>query len=218
MKKKFVTIVSALLMLIIFLSACGQKEVNGPTPDTSKQETTTEENKTEKETTTEPKCIVIEPTETEIPTQPVSDPTRASTTCVPDVSVNFLYKPEKIIFYHNGKTQTLTEEMNKEVIKEINSYLRQDYKGSGWKYAAEKSMIDEIKNHLHIEIYYDSVQTFSTSNSADERKYNHLLVSLEGQYKNIIFFGKDGKYMSIPIGPLYDDDFSEDILKHIFDE
>lgn len=179
-----------------------QISMNPPTETTTNQSTTSENFLT----TTEP------------PTEAISDPTKPATSSDTEASINFLYEPEKIVFCHDGKPQTLTKEMNEEVIKEINSYLRNDYKGGGWKYAAEESMINEIKSHIHIEIYYDSVQTFSTASSTDERKYDHLLVSLEGQYKNIIFFGKDGKYMSIPIGPLYDDDFSENILRHIFDE
>lgn len=227
MKKKIPMIAFALLMSAVLFSACNRNEsrIDKPTVQnkTTAQEATTE-NKTEKETTTEPQNVVHENGKTEIftktdfTTDVVSDPTKPATSSDTEASVNFLYEPEKIVFCHDGKPQTLTKEMNEEVIKEINSYLRNDYKGGGWKYAAEESMINEIKSHIHIEIYYDSVQMFSTASSTDERKYNHLLVSLEGQYKNIIFFGKDGKYMSIPIGPLYDDDFSENILRHIFDE
>lgn len=232
MKKKLSLIAFALLLIAVLFTACKKEKViilNDNVNKTSLQEIPAEK-KTEKETTTilrcpitetttkGPKCYVGEPDDPEICTDPVSDPTRTSTTAIPEVFSKFLCEPEKIIFCHDGKPQTLTAEMNNEVIKEINAYLREDYKGGGWKYAAEKTMIDEIKSHIHIEIYYDSLQTFSTENPTDERVYNHLLVSLEGQYKNIIFFGKDGKYMSIPIGPLYDDDFSEDILRHIFDE
>lgn len=216
MKKKFVTAFSALLLLTVFLSACGQKPVNGPTPDTSRQEITTKETATQKQT--EKETVTEENSKNPPHTDPVSDPTRASTTFNIPVTIDFLYEPQKIVFYSDGKTQTLTKEINEDIVEEINNYLREDYKGSGWKYAAEKRMINEIKSEKYIELYYDSVQIFSTENSANERKYNHILVSLGGQYKNIIFFGKDGKYMSLPIGPLYDDDFAENILDAIFDE
>lgn len=226
MKKKLVTIVSALLMLIVFLSACGQKEVNGPTPDTSKHEATTEENttenKTEKETTTESDATVYRPT---VPTQPVSDPTRASTTCVPDVSINFLYKPEKIIFYHNGKPQTLTEEMCEDVIDEINKATRKEKWGM-LKLAVFNEDIDKIKEENYcIEIHYDinsdgtqllnGLKGESINNMTF--RFEKVFIPLSGNYEGVMFFEKDGIYRSGPI-KAYNYNLSEEILKDILDE
>ncbi len=224
MKKKLVTIVSALLMVIIFLSACGQREVNGPTPDTSKHEATTE-NKTEKETTTEPKCIAIEPTETEIPTQPVSDPTRASTTCVPDVSINFLYKPEKIVFYHNGKPQTLTEEMCADVISEINKATRKEKWGM-LKLAVFNEDIDKIKEEnycieIHYDINSDGTQLLNGLNGESVNymtfRFEKVFIPLNGNEEGVMFFEKDGIYRNGPI-KAYNYNLAEEILKDILDE
>ncbi len=222
MKKKLVTIVSALLMLIVFLSACGQREANGPTPDTSKHETTTE-NSTEKETTTDPKCITIAPTETEIPTQPVSDPTRASTSCVPDVSINFLYKPEKIIFYHNGKPQTLTKEMCDDVIDEINKATRKEKWGM-LKLAVFNEDIDKIKEEnycieIHYDINSDGTQILNDLNGIKDMtfRFEKVFIPLNGNDEGVMFFEKDGIYRSGPI-KAYNYNLAEEILKDIFDE
>lgn len=224
MKKKLVTIVSALLMVTIFLSACGQREVNGPTPDTSKHEATIE-NKTEKETTTEPKTTVNRTTETEIPTQPVSDPTRASTTCVPDVSINFLYKPEKIVFYHNGKPQTLTEEMCDDVIREINKATRKEKWGM-LKLAVFNEDIDKIKEEnycieIHYDINSDGTQLLNGLNGESINnmtfRFEKVFIPLNGNEEGVIFFEKDGIYRSGPI-KAYNYNLAEEILKDILDE
>ncbi len=224
MKKKLVTIISALLMLSVLLSACGQREANGPTPDTSKHETTTE-SKTEKETTTEPKNTVNKPTETEIPTQPVSDPTRASTTADTNVFINFLYKPEKINFYHNGKPQTLTEEMCEDVIDEINKATRKEKWGM-LKLAVFNEDIDKIKEENYcIEIHYDinSVGTQILNDLNGESinnmtfRFEKVFIPLNGNYEGIMFFEKDGVYRSGPI-KAYNYNLAEEILKDIFDE
>lgn len=221
MKKKLVTIVSALLMVTIFLSACGQSEVNGPTPDTSKHETTTE-NKTEKETTTEDDATLYRPT---IPTEPVSDPTRASTTSIPDVTINFLYKPEKIVFYHNGKPQTLTEEMCDDVISEINKATRKEKWGM-LKLAVFNEDIDKIKEEnycieIHYDINSDGTQLLNGLNGESVNnmtfRFEKVFIPLNGTYESVMFFEKDGIYRSGPI-KAYKYNLSEEILKDILDE
>lgn len=224
MKKKLITIVSALLMLALFLSACGQITVNGPTPDTSSLEATTNENttenKTEKETTTESEAIVYRPT---VPTQPVSDPTRASTTCIPDVSINFLYKPEKIIFYHNGKPQTLTAEMCDDVINEINKATRKEKWGM-LKLAVFNEDIDKIKDEnycieIHYDINSDGTQILNDLNGMKDItfRFEKVFIPLKGNYEGVMFFEKDGIYRNGPI-KAYNYDLAEEILKDILDE
>lgn len=227
MKKKLIMIVSALLLLTIFLSACGQKEVNGPTPDTSKHEAITKENitenKTEKETTTEPKSVVTKPTETEAPTNPVSDPTRALTTADTNVFVNFLYKPEKIIFYHDGKPQTLTEEMCYDFIEEINTATRKEKWGM-LKLAVFNEDIDKIKEEnycieIHYDINSDGTQILKDLNGMKDMTFlfEKVFIPLNGDYKGVMFFEKDGTYRNGPI-KAYNYNLAEEILKEILDE
>lgn len=227
MKKKLVTIVSALFILALFLSACGQKEVNGPTPDTSEYNTTTEENttddKTEKAAVTEPETTVIRPT---VPTQPVSDPTRASTTCIPDVFINFLYKPGKIIFYHNGKPQTLTAEMCNDVIEEINAATRKE-KWDMLKLAVFNEDIDKIKKanyciEIHYDINSDGTQILNNLNGESVNdmtfRFEKVFIPLNGEYKGVMFFEKDGTYSRSSTIKAYNYNLAEEILKGILDK
>lgn len=146
-----------------------------------------------------------------------TETTRVSTTFKIDINSS-IHTPQKILFYENGIGDTLSSDMNKEIVRIINRYLADEYKGSGWKYTAETEMINKIKAEKHMEIRYNKIQSFLAENPADERQYNHILVSLDGQYKNIMFFGTDGKYQSLPIGPLEDDAFTEKILSIIYDK
>lgn len=219
MNKKLITIVSALLMLTVFLSACGNNDVNGPTPQTSLKQTTTEA-PTEETTTQSTTEKEIKTDITEIPTDVVSDPTRASTTDT-EVFINFLYEPEKIVFYSDGKAQTLTKEMSDEIIKEINKVTKYGY----WDYlklAVFNEYIDEIKEkNLCIEIHYDGIQILNDLNGKSVKNNTHrfekVLIVLDGDNKNTMFLEKDGEYQSGPLFPLLSD-LSEEILEHIFDE
>lgn len=164
-------------------------------------------------------------TTTTPPTDPVSDPTKASTTGVPDVFINFLYKPEKIIFYHNGKPQTLTEEMCNDVIEEINKATR-NAKWGVLKLAVFNEDIDKIKEENYcIEIYYDinsdGTQILNNLNGAGIRdmtfRFEKVFIPLNGNDEGIMFFEKDGIYRNGPI-KTFGYNLSEEILKDILDE
>ncbi len=152
-------------------------------------------------------------TETEVTTQ--------TTTFFTDVYINFLYKPEKIIFYHNAKPQTLSEEMSTEIIKEINNVTKR----STWdvlKLAVTKEHTEKIKNeNLCIEIYYDGIQLLNDLNGENVKdntyRFEKILIVLDGDDKNTFFFEKDGEYQNGPIVPCLSD-LSEKILQEIFDE
>lgn len=221
MNKKLMAIVSAILIVTAFFSACGQK----PAPQTSSQtETTAEENITEnetaKETTNVSESTVNRPTETEILTHPVSDPTKPSTTDT-EVFINFLYEPEKIVFYSDGKAQTLTKEVCDDVIEEINKVTRHGY----WdilKLAVFNEDIDKIKEqNCCIEIHYDGSQILNDLNGQSVKnstyRFEKVLIVLDGNDKNTMFLEKNGEYQSGPLYPLLSN-LSEEILKEILDE
>lgn len=218
MNKKLSAIVIATLLPAVLFTACKQQNITDSSSETVNNKTTTEKSITEDasaQSATEQ--III--TTTCPPTDPVSDPTRASTTATPDVFINFLYKPEKIIFYHNGKPQTLTEEMCDDVIKRINKVTKNDRWGL-LKLAVNEEYIEKIKNeNLCIEIYYDGVQLLNDLQNIEKMTFNFekALIVLDGDDKNTIFFCKDGKYMNGPVRP-YNSVLSEEILKDIFDE
>ncbi len=227
MNKKLITIVSALLMLTVFLSACGNNDVNGPTPQTSLKQTTTEAptEETTEETTTQRATEKETKTDiTEIPTDVVSDPTRASTTDT-EVFINFLYEPEKIVFYSDGKAQTLTEEICDDVIQEINTATRREKWGM-LKLAVFNEDIDKIKEENYcIEIHYDTnrdgTQVLNNLNGAGVNditfRFEKVFIPLNGDYKGVMFFEKDGIYRSGPI-KAYNYNLAEEILKEIPDE
>ncbi len=226
MNKKILMIAFALLMSTVLFSACNRNEsrIDKPTVQnkTTAQEPTAEK-KTEKEATTEPPCVIPETEKTDVPTDPVSDPTRVSTTCHPDGSINFLYKPEQIIFYHNGKPQTIAKDnvMCDEVIKIINKSTKNDKWGI-LKLAIEEGYIEEIKNeNLCIEIYYNDMQVLSgfRGHTLNEYNFERLLIVLDKNshgLDNTIFFFKDGKYQHGPIRA-YSSDLSQEVLAYIFD-
>lgn len=231
MSKKLTAIVFALFLLTAFLTACVQKQTNNPSPETSNQDVTAEETSDEtvtkeEEATTDGTPTVVMPTATAVLTEAVSDPTRASTTTSTDVFINFLYAPEKIIFYHNGKPQTLTEAMCTDVINEINKATRQEKWGM-LKLAVFNEDIDKIKKeNLCIEIHYDvnsdGTQILNNLNGdADLNdmsfRFEKVFISLSGEYEGVMFFEKDGIYESGPI-KAYNYNLAEEIRKDIFDE
>lgn len=159
-------------------------------------------------------------TATEPTTAPVSDTTRISTTCVAEVLTKGLAEPEQILFYHNGKPQTIHkgDVMCDEVIKAINKATKKDNWGI-LKLAVEEDYINRIKNeNLCIEIFYNETQLLNGLNghTFDEYNFEKILIVLDGDDKNTMFLSKDGKYQNGPIRP-YNSALSEDILSYIFD-
>lgn len=224
MSKKLSAIVIATLLPAVLFTACKQNNIPNSPSETADNIATTEK-VTLSETTTQGSTEKTTVTTTTPPTDPVSDPTRASTTSVPDVFINFLYKPEKIIFYHNGKPQTLTEEMCNDVIEEINKATQKE-KWGVLKLAVFNEDIDKIKEEnycieIHYDINSDGTQILNNLNGAGIRdmtfRFEKVFIPLDGSYKGIMFFEKDGIYRSGPIKS-YSYDLPEEILKDILDE
>lgn len=219
MKKKFMTIVSALLMLTIFLSACGQKDVNGPTPATSQKKNTAEENitieTTEKEKPTKPTETLLE-TSTEI----VSDPTRRPDDPNYHNRKTSVIPAQKALFYSDAKEQELTSEMIRNIINEINEELSENY-FQQLKLAVTSEDISELKeNNYCIELQYNSTQTIQANcDCIDPPTYSFekILIVLNGKNENIFFLEKDGVYQNGPIG-FANSDLSQDILEAILDD
>lgn len=159
-------------------------------------------------------------TTTEPPTEAVSDPTKPATTSDTETSVNFLYEPEEILFYHDGKPQTISKDnvMCDEIIKAINNSTKNEKWGI-LKLAVEEGYIDKIKNeNLCIEIYYNDLQTLGglKGHTQNEYSFEKILIILDGSDKNTMFFCKDKEYQHGPIKP-YNSVLSEEILAYIFD-
>ncbi len=161
------------------------------------------------------------PTTTETTTDVVSDPTKPVTESDTGSSSIFLNVPEQILFYHNGKPQTIPngDVMCDEVIKEINKVIKNDRWGI-LKLAVEDGYIDKLKSeNLCIEIYYDETQALNGLKGHTQNKYSFekILIILDGIDKNTLFFCKDGEYQHGPI-KAYSSDLSAEVLKDIFDE
>lgn len=222
MRKNIFVFITVLISITLILTSCNSKPAQKPAEKQTEKAILQDEKLPEKaeESTTLP-ITEKEEKATEKSTEGESvtstETTRVSTTFKIDINSS-IHTPQKILFYENGTGDTLSSDMNKEIVRIINRYLADEYKGSGWKYTAETEMINKIKAEKHMEIHYNKIQSFLAENPADERQYNHILVSLDGQYKNIMFFGTDGKYQSLPIGPLEDDAFTEKILSVIYDK
>ena len=160
------------------------------------------------------------PTTTENPTEAVSDPTKPVTNVDTESSVSFLHKPEEILFYHDGKPQSISGDnvMCDEVIEIINDSIKNEKWGI-LKLAVEEGYIDKIKNeNLCIEIYYNDLQTLDglQGHTQDEYSFEKILIILDGSDKNTMFFCKDKEYQHGPIKP-YNSVLSEEILAYIFD-
>ncbi len=158
---------------------------------------------------------------TETSTVPVLEPIKTTTEPDTEASVNSLYKPEQILFYHNGKPQTISKdsEMCDTVIRSINKAIANDKWGI-LKLAVEDGYIDKIKNeNLCIEIFYNDTQTLEgfKGHTQDKYHFEKILIILDGVDKNTMFFCKNGVYQHGPVKP-FSSDLSEELLKGIFDE
>lgn len=147
--------------------------------------------------------------------------TTENTTSEAEVITKGLNKPSKIIFLQNGEEQLLTDKICSEITEDINETIKE----RSWntlKLAVTKDYIDKIKKeNLCIEICFDGVQQLSglKGESVNKQTYcfEKILVVLDGDNKNTLFFEKDGKYQNGPIIPVHSD-MAEEILREISDK
>ena len=153
-------------------------------------------------------------------TQLQTDIAEASSTTIPDVLINFLNKPEKIIFYHNGNPQTIAKDnaMCDDVIKSINN-VTQNNEWEILKLAVEESYINKTKSeNLCIEIHYDAIQYLNNLSGIKGMTYSFdkVLLVLDGDDKGTMFFCENENYRNGPIKS-FSSSLSEDVLSNIFD-
>lgn len=141
------------------------------------------------------------------------------TTSRPDVFINFFPPADGAVFYHNGKPQEITKEMmNNDILKVINDVTKTK-KFVTLKLGVTEQFIEKIKaKNLCLEISFKGSHLINNLNGINEQTFNFekVLIVLNGEFENYIFFMKDGIYQHGPIQPL-GSTLSEDILACIFD-
>ncbi|MBQ7957548.1 MAG: hypothetical protein IJ279_05865 [Clostridia bacterium] len=242
-KNIFIALITVILSMVVLTSCGAEKEeivtenntyetkiapaireeissvIDDKTEMAEKIETTTEE--TTEKTTKENHPSSENTTKTNVP-----DTTRERTTAVPDVTIDFFYPTEGAVFYHNGKPQDITKEMmDKDILPIINKVTKNERFGMAKLYV-DNTLTDKIKaENLCLEISFEGVHLINGlhgvgnldgSKSQYTFFFEKVLIALDGEYKNVIFFMKDGQYRSGPIKP-YNSSLSDDILAYLFD-
>lgn len=233
MSKKILAVALSLLSFSLILTACKKQVENEPKGTSQPNAESATVTLTDSViTTTSPResstCIpdenaVSDPTvwiencETpETDEVAVSDPTRVN---VQNIHTT-ISTPEKITFYSEGKENSLSSSIVEDVVEEINEELTENY-FSQLKLAVTSQMIENCKkNNTCVELQFDSLQVLHENCDCIEPHpyyFEKILIVLDGDYKGVLFFEKDGQYQNGPI-KFSQSDIAEDILKEILDE
>lgn len=150
-------------------------------------------------------------------TDKTSETTEVITAENTDITADFFKSAENAVFYYNSKSQNVAEDMlNKNILKIINGEIGGKTFGI-LKLVVTEQFIEKIKaENMCLEISFNSVQRISGLKGTENKtfEFEKVLIALDGENKNVIFFMKDGKYQNGPV-KLFDSTLCEDILDYI---
>lgn len=105
---------------------------------------------------------------------------------------------DSAVYYSGGQRTTLTKEQSKSIISRVNTLFTDDRIDIA-KLAVTKDLIPKIKAEQKcVELIYNSEQkaTVSCASGNYSKSFNKILIVLDDDYKNLIFFETDNVYQN----------------------
>ena len=217
MPKKLLAIALSVLLFSLIFTACKKKAANDPNgnshDDISSLSLTYPEGTSWTSPGTNEEIAVSDPTfASEIA---VSDPTRCPEKDLNPYGLNYLTGIKEITFFSEGKSKSPSLQQTTEVLKFLNEELNSNW----WdmlRLAVTEDDISKLKaENSCIEISFNSLTKITDNCDCIEPctyEFDKILVVLDGENENTIYFSQNGRYKNGPIRFPHSD-LSENLLK-----
>lgn len=228
MPKKLLAIALSVLLFSLIFTACKKQAANEPNgnshDDISSLSLTYPEGTSWTSPGTNEEIAVSDPTvwiencETPDPTGvAVSDPTRCPEKDLNPYGLNYLTGIKEITVFSEGKSKNPSLQQTTEVLKLLNEELNSNW----WdmlRLAVTEDDISKLKaENSCIEISFNSLTKITDNCDCIEPctyEFDKILVVLDGENENTIYFSQNGRYKHGPIRFPHSD-LSENLLKII---
>lgn len=207
MTKKLLALALSIVLLSIIFTACKNKVTNEPDEksqkDISLSTLTYRQETLNSEIAVSDPTVFIEDCETPDPTEvAVSDPTKKHEENINPYGVNYLSGVTEAVFYSSSKSYTLTSVERENILRIINEELN----GNWWDVlrlaVLEEDILNLKENNSCLEITFNSVKSIQDNCDCIEPctyEFDKILIVLDGENQNTIYFSQNGKYKHGPI-------------------